>query len=246
MRNLHELKSFHENALSEWNATALIMKEAMKGETDTRKTFVEVVVALSDMAGKDVTKRKNLIKAGYIVLHSMADGTWPKTPPPLPQESQKKPDRWKGVRRVVLTLFALILCAGSFAGGFALNMPLVVSHLPKLTKSTPEPSNTPEQAIEQYFEAVYRHDIPAIIAMYHPEVRQEVSDDVNKLDVVNDIYEYNKQAAKPVETHLDSVQEDRTAKAFMTFRLPNSGKQESGMILLRQFENAWYIMNVDF
>ena len=82
MRNLHELKSFHENALSEWNATALIMKEAMKGETDTRKTFVEVVVALSDMAGKDVTKRKNLIKAGYIVLHSMADGTWPKTPPP--------------------------------------------------------------------------------------------------------------------------------------------------------------------
>lgn len=246
MRNLHELKSFHENALNEWNATALIMKEALKDEPDARKTFVEVVLALSDMAGKDAAKRKNIIKAGHIVLHSMADGKLPKTPPPLPPEPPKPVDRWKGVRRVSLTLFVLLLCAGSFAGGFALNTPLVVSHLPKLTSSTPEPSNTPEQAINQYFEAAYRHDIPAVIAMYHPEVRQKVSNDVDNLDIVNDIYEYNKQAAQPVKTHLDSIQEERTAKAIMTLRLPGSDEQESGMILLRQFDNAWYIMNVDF
>ena len=246
MRNLHELKSFHENALNEWNATALIMKEALKDEPDARKIFVEVVLALSDMAGKDAIKRQNILKAGNIVLHGMTDGKWPKTPPPLPVEQTKMPDRWKTVRRVALTLLVLVLCAGAFAGGFALNMPLVVSHLPKLTKNLPEPSNTPEQAIEQYFKAAYRHDIPAVIAMYHPEVRQHVSEDIDRLDIVNDIYEYNTQAVEPIETHLDSIQEERTAKAYMTLRLPHSKEQETGLVLLRQFENAWYIMNVDF
>lgn len=74
MRNLHDLKSFHENALNEWSATAIIMKEALKDEPDTRKTFVEVVLALSDMAGKDAKKRQNLLKAGHVVLHGLADG----------------------------------------------------------------------------------------------------------------------------------------------------------------------------
>ena len=246
MRNLHDLKSFHENALNEWNATALIMKEAMQGEPDTRKAFVEVMLALSEMAGTDAQKRRNLLKAGDIVLHGLADGKWPKTPPPLPPESSKKVDRWKGVRRVFLTLLVLLLCAGSFAGGFALNMPLVVSHLPKLTKTLPEPSNTPEQAIDSYFKAAQRHDIPSVLAMYHPEVRKSISDDIDRLDVVNDIYEYNAQAVEPIEFHLDSLQEERTAKAYMTLRLPHSNEQETGLILLRQFEDAWYIMNIDF
>ena len=246
MRNLHDLKSFHENALNEWNATALIMKEAMKDEPDTRKTFVEVFLALSDMAGTDANKRKNLLKAGHVVLHGLADGKWPKLPPPLPPEPPKKVDRWKGARRVALTFLVLLLCAGAFTGGFALNMPMVISHVPKLTKTLPEPSSTPEQAIESYFKAAQRHDIPAVLAMYHPEVRQYVSEDVDRLDVVNDIYEYNAQAIQPIETHLDSLQEERTAKAYMTLRLPHSNEQETGLVLLRQFENAWYIMNVDF
>lgn len=50
------------------------------------------------------------------------------------------------------------------------------------------------------------------------------------LDVVNDIYEYNTQAIEPIETHLDSLQEERTAKAYMTLRLPHSHEQESGML----------------
>ena len=146
MRNLHELKSFHENALNEWNATALIMKEALKDEPDTRKTFIEVVLALSDMAGKDANKRKNLLKAGNIVLHGMTDGKIYETPPlPPPTEAPKKVDRWKGVRRVLFSLLVVILCAGSFAGGFALNMPMVISHVPRLTTKTPEPSSTPEE-----------------------------------------------------------------------------------------------------
>ena len=169
MRNLHDLKSFHENALNEWNATALIIKEAMKDEPDTRKTFVEVVLALSDMAGKDAKKRQNLLKAGHVVLHGLADGKWPKTPPPLPPvEQPKKPDRWKGVRRVFLVLSIILLCVGSFAGGFALNTPRVVSYLP--SKSTPaEPSNTPEELLTQYVEAVSHKDIQRALGLFTPK-----------------------------------------------------------------------------
>ncbi len=243
MRNLHDLKSFHENALNEWNSTALIMKEALKDGPDTRKTFVEVVLVLSDMAGKDAIKRQNIIKAGQVILHSMSDRTSPKMSNPVPVEITKKPDRWKSVRRVALTLFVLILCVGSFAGGFALNMPMVISHLPRLTTKTPEPSSTPEEVIRQYMNAIHRHDKPAIIALYHPEVRKKLSG--YDVDIADNLYRYNRDAVQPLETHIESVQEDTTAKAIITLRIPNTDKTDSRTIRLRKFENIWYLSDAN-
>lgn len=229
--------------MNEWNATALIMKEALKDEPDARKTFVEVVLALSDMAGKDAIKRQNILKAGNIVLHGMTDGKWPKTPPPLPVEHTKKPDRWKTARRVLLTLLVLLLCAGSFAGGFALNMPMVISHVPRLTTKTPEASSTPEEVIRQFIAAAHRQDKPAIIALYHPEVRKRLSGYDVDLDLVEDLYEYNKDAVQPLETTIESIQEETTAKAIITLRIPNTDKTESGTMHLRKFENTWYLVD---
>lgn len=243
MRNLHDLKSFHENALNEWNATALIMKEAMQGEPDTRTAFVEVLLALSDLAGKDANKRTHLLKAGNIVLHGMTDGKTSPTPPPLPVVPTKTPDRWKTVRRVALTLLVFVLCAASFAGGFALNMPMVISHVPRLTTKTPEPSSTPEDVIRQFIAAAHRQDKPAIIALYHPEVRKRLSGYDVDLDLVEDLYRYNKDAVQPLETSIESVQEETTAKAIITLRIPNTDKTESGTIHLRKFENTWYLVD---
>ena len=243
MRNLHDLKSFHENALNEWNATALIMKEAMKDEKDTRQAFVEIVLALADMAKQDAKKRQNIVKAGGVLLHALSDGKWPKTPPPLP-EQPKKTDRWKGVRRVALTLLVIMLCAGSFAGGFALNMPMVISHLPRLTTTTPEPSSTPQEAIRQFIAAAHRHEKPALIRFYHPEVRKRLSEYEIDVDFAEDLYQYNKYAVQPIETHIESVQEETTATAIITLRIPNTDKTESGTIHLRKFEDNWYLVDI--
>ena len=243
MKNLHDLKSFHENALNEWNATALIMKEAIHGEKEASQAFVEVVLALSDMAGTDAKKRQNIVKAGGVLLHALSAGKCPTTPPPLPPEPTKKPDRWKGVRRVLLTLFVLLLCAGSFAGGFALNMPMVISHVPRLTTKTPEPSSTPEEVIRQFIAAAHRQDKPAIIALYHPEVRKRLSGYDIDLDLVEDMYRYNKDAVQPLETSIESIQEETTAKAIITLRIPNTDKTESGTMHLRKFENTWYLVD---
>lgn len=242
MKPLHELKSFHEHALNEWNATALIMKEAMKDEKDTRQAFVEIVMELSDIAGKDAKKRQNIVKAGSILLHALAEGKWPTTPPPLPVPP-KTVDRWKTARRVLLTLLVVVLCAGAFSGGFALNMPVVISHLPRVTTKTPEPSSTPEEVIRQFIDAAHRHDLPAIIALYHPEVRKRLDGyDVDN-EIAEELYEYNQQAVRSLETHIESIEEETTAKAIITLRIPNTDKTESGTIHLRKFEDTWYLVD---
>ena len=240
MKNLHDLKSFHENALNEWNATALIMKEAMKGETDTRKTFMEVVIALSDMAGKDINKRRNLIKAGHIVLHSMSEGKLPQTPPPLPPEPTKKVDRWKGVRRVFLTLLVVLLCAGSFAGGMALNTPNVLAKLPGIVTEQ-IPTSSPEHVIQQLMAAIIRNDKAAVIALYHPEQRKDLSS--YQIDFVDDFQRYTKDAAHPLTAKVESVQENATAKALVTISYID--RAETATVRLSKFENQWYLVQFD-
>ena len=66
--------------------------------------------------------------------------------------------------------FVVIIGVGAFAAGFAANMPMVISHLPRLSTTTPKPSDTPEEVIRQFIEAAHRHDIPAVIALYHPRM----------------------------------------------------------------------------
>lgn len=238
MKNLHDLKSFHENALNEWNATALIMKEALKDEPDTRKTFVEVVLALSDMAGKDAKKRQNVIKAGHIVLHSMSDGKLPKTPP-LPPEL-KKPEKKKKAGRVLLFLLVLFLCTGAFAGGFLLNTPNMLANLPgQLTKAIP--TSSPEQVIQQLMAAIIRNDKSAVIALYHPEQRKDLNS--YQIDFVDDFQRYANNAANPITSKIESVQEEATAKALVTISYNN--RAETVTVRLRKFEHQWYLESFD-
>ena len=177
------------------------------------------------------------------MLHGLADGKWPKLPPPLPPDPPKTNDRWRTARRVALTLLVCILCAGAFAGGFALNMPMVISHVPRLTTKTPAPSRTPEEVITQFITAAHRHDKPAIVELYHPEVRKRLSSYDIDFDLIDHLYEYNKQAVQPLETSIESIQEETTAKALITLRIPNTDKTESGTFLLRKYENTWYLMD---
>lgn len=241
MRNLHELKSFHERALDEWNATALIMKEAMKDEKDTRQAFVETVLALTDIAGQDARKRQNIVKAGGILLHALSDGKWPKTPPPLP-EPPKKTDRWKGVRHVAITLLVIMLCVVSFAGGFALNIPKVISTLPSI--STPaEPSNTPEEVLQQLVEAVSRKDWQRILGLYHPNARKELRLDSIEYQV-EDIADAFEKGVMP-RLRIEGIEQETRSKLFTTI-IVNEQQVEKKNIYLRQFENTWYIDRIDF
>lgn len=242
MRNLHDLKSFHENALNEWNATALIMKEAMKDEKDTRQAFVEIVLALADMAKQDAKKRQNIVKAGGVLLHALSDGKWPKTPPPLPPDPPKKNDRWRGVRRALLTFLVIMLCAGSFAGGFALNIPKVISTLPSI--STPaKPSNTPEELLQQLVEAVSRKDWQRILGLYHPNARKELRLDSIEYQV-EDIAEAFEKGVMP-RLRIEGIEQDTRSKLFTTI-IVNEQQVEKKNIYLKQFENVWYIDRIDF
>ena len=63
------------------------------------------------------------------------------------------------------------------------------------------------------------------------------------IDLVEDLYRYNKEAVQPLETHIESIQEDSTAKAIITLRIPNTDKTETGTIFLRKFENTWYLVD---
>ena len=122
-------------------------------------------------------------------------------------------------------------------------MPVVISHLPRLSTTPPKPSSTPEEVIRQFVEASHRRDIPAIVALYHPEVRKRLNGYEVDDEIAEVLYEYGVEAVRPLETHIESVQEETTAKAIITLRIPNTNRTETGTIHLRKFENVWYLIN---
>lgn len=149
-------------------------------------------------------------------------------------------DRWKGVRRVLLTLLVLPLCAGSFAGGMALNTPNVLAKLPGIVTEQ-IPTSTPEQVIQQLIAAIIRNDKAAVIALYHPEQRKELNN--YHIDFVDDFQRYTKDAAHPLTAKVESVQENATAKALVT--ISYSDRAETATVRLSKFENQWYLIQFD-
>ena len=152
---------------------------------------------------------------------------------------------WRTVKRATLLIAVIGLCLGAFAAGFAANMPMVISHLPRLSTTTPKPSSTPEEVIRQFIEAAHRHDMPAVIALYHPEVRKRLNGHDIDMDIVEDLHEYGQEAVRSLETHIESVEEDYSAKAIVTLRIPNTNKSDTGAIYLRQFQGVWYLLRTE-
>lgn len=239
MKNIQTLKSFHERALDEWNSAALVMKEAISGEKDTHRAFVEILLTLADMAGKDKQKRQNLLRAGDVILHSIAADSTPKMSPTALSELAEKSDRWK---RIALIILACLLCVGSFAGGFALNTPKVVSSLPS-TSTSATPSNTPEELLQQLVEAIPRKDWQRILGLYHPIIRKDLR--ANSIESqIADIDRAFKQGVMP-QLRIEGIEYDLRAKLFTTI-IVNQQQIAKKTINLKQFENVWYIERIDY
>ena len=241
MRKLQDYKSYKENILDEWNATALFLQEVLREETAAARprAFVQSVMSFTIMAGANAPRRANLLKAGELVLSSLHL----ETPPSVPKAPVVSRSMWRTVKHTALLIAVIGLCLGAFAAGFAMNMPLVISHLPRLSTTPPKPSSTPEEVIRQFVEASHRRDIPAIVALYHPEVRKRLNGYEVDDEIAEVLYEYGAEAVRPLETHIESVQEETTAKAIITLRIPNTNRTETGTIHLRKFENVWYLIN---
>ena len=71
---VYQLKTYHEHALDEWNATARVLYEAVnlsKVEQERHHTFIKTIMELTEIAKGNETRKENIIKAASIMLAAL-------------------------------------------------------------------------------------------------------------------------------------------------------------------------------
>ena len=115
MRKIQDYKSYKENILDEWNATALFLQEVLREESAAARprAFVQSVMSFTIMAGANAPRRANLLKAGELVLSSLHL----ETPPPVPKKPMAFRGAWRTVKRAAL-LIAVVMPRRNEGGSY--------------------------------------------------------------------------------------------------------------------------------
>ena len=245
--NLTPLTSFHERTLDEWNSTAKVLLEATKTVAPAKRlqTFMQTVIELSEVAGKNLPRRHNLVKAGEVVLHGIfyvKDERSEPTPKqnPLPSE---EPSLWQTtvtfVRRAFLFLLILTLCAGAFQFGRLSVVPPKAAATATTVTPVSKPEVTADIVVGNYIDAAYEGNMTRVLELFHPDkVKQQGN------LIIAETTELAKQLPQFNEIKTLKVETEETAQVIVSF-INKVGKTRPGQFYLKKDEGQWRLTELD-
>lgn len=244
--NIHHIKSYHERSLDEWNSTAIVISEAVNTAPTSQRSqaFMQVVLTLADIAGKNQARRENITRGAAVIFNSLIDGSnvpqivfqkLPSTPTPPSFGARCK----RTTVKVFSTIFVLTLIVGAFWFGRVSVQPRIASLLPITSQISIDQDTSPEQIVQQFLESVRQGNAQQVLTLFHPDtVRKkggfllsETAEIIKDLPIMRDI------------TILNADRDD-SAQVLVNFTY-HSGETETGTFTLKHSQARWYIMDFD-
>ena len=241
--NIHQLKSFHENSLDQWNSIAIVLKEAFNTAPQDQRAqqFLQAVMALLDIAGTNQTRRDNIVKGANVVLQGLVHET--ERIPARPEEKTTSASPSFGKRlttlfqRIGVILLILVGIAGAFLVGRLSMHPKIISLIPTVSPAPPS-ELSPDKLVQQYFTTNQSNDMSQVLALF-------------SADTVKTRGEYLVRRATFLAQTFSSIQEikilkletEETAQVMVSV-MNKQGSSQVGEFRLQKDQGEWRLVDV--
>lgn len=132
-----------------------------------------------------------------------------------------------------LWVLVLGLLLGAFlAGHYSARTQLVTS----LITASPSPNTTPDQVVQQFFEAIMQQDAQRVLTLCHPDLQA-----YDRAELVEEMKDPAGDYATLARVTIEQIDEASTVIVSLT---RNDGRVNSVRVALRRYQNQWLIRDL--